>query len=143
MNTSIRHIGLVVNDIEISMDFWEKVMGFEPYLILNESGEKIDMMIGLKNISLKTIKMRDENGMVLELLKFYSHSDKKLWAGNPYSTGLTHIALNVLDIDDVIKKINNFGIKFDSKVVITDDSSAKVTYAKGPEGLLIELVEKI
>ena len=103
MNTSIRHIGLVVNDIEISKNFWEQVMGFVPYIILNESGEKIDRMIGLKNVSLKTIKMRDENGMILELLKFYSHSDKKLWIGTPYSTGLTHIALNV-DIDDVINK---------------------------------------
>tara|TARA_B100001989_G_scaffold250555_1_gene227898 strand:+ start:393 stop:824 length:432 start_codon:yes stop_codon:yes gene_type:complete len=143
MNTSIRHIGLVVNDIEISKNFWEQVMGFVPYIILNESGEKIDRMIGLKNVSLKTIKMRDENGMILELLKFYSHSDKKLWIGTPYSTGLTHIALNVVDIDDVINKIKHFGIKFDSEIVITDDSSAKVTYAKGPEGLLIELVEKI
>ena len=118
-------------------------MGFVPYIILNESGEKIDRMIGLKNVSLKTIKMRDENGMILELLKFYSHSDKKLWIGTPYSTGLTHIALNVVDIDDVINKIKHFGIKFDGEIVITDDSSAKVTYAKGPEGLLIELVEKI
>ena len=143
MSTTIRHIGLVVNNIELSKNFWQQVMGFEPYLVLDESGNKIDMMIGLKNLRIKTIKMRDKNGLVLELLKFYSHPDKKLWEGKPYSTGLTHIALNVVDIDDVINKIKKFGIKFDNKVVISDDSSVKVTYAKGPEGLLLELVEKV
>ena len=143
MRSSIRHIGLVVNDLNQAVDFWKKVMGFEEFIKLDESGDKIDAMIGLKNINLTTIKMKDKRGEIIELLKFKSHKDKVSWDGKPYSTGLTHIALNVESVEEIIEKIRFFGIQNSNKIIISEDSSVKVTYVNGPEGLLLELVEKI
>lgn len=143
MTVSIRHIGLVVNDISKSKDFWINVIGFSEFKYSEESGDKIDKMIGLKDIKVVTSKLKDKNGTILELLKFKSHPDKNHWSGNPYSTGLTHIALEVPNLEEILFKIDKFGIKSNNEIIISDDKSVKVTYAKGPENLLIELVEKI
>ena len=143
MKSSIRHIGLVVNDLNKAFDFWHKVMGFEEFIKLDESGNKIDKMLALENTKLTTIKMKDKRGEIIELLKFKSHPDKVSWEGKPYSTGLTHIALDVDNIEEIIEKIRLFGIHNTNKIITSNDSSVKVTYANGPEGLLLELVEKI
>ena len=54
-------------------------MGFQ-VKYLDESGEKIDKMIGLKNVRLSTLKLKDKNGTVIELLKFKSHPSNKSWS---------------------------------------------------------------
>ena len=122
MKSYIRHIGLVVNDLNLAVDFWQNVMGFEEFIKLDESGKKIDEMIGLKNTELTTIKMKDKRGGIIELLKFKSHQDKTSWEGNPFSTGLTHIALDVDNIELFIEKIRGFGIQTTNKIITSDDS---------------------
>ena len=76
-------------------------------------------------------------------MNFISYKDKENWDGKPFSTGLTHIAITVENIEKTISKLKNFGIKCQNKIVFSKDNSVKVTYANGPEGLLIELVENL
>ncbi len=142
MNTSIRHTGLVVNDLEYSIKFWVEIMGFEIIKKINEKGDIVSNLIGLKNTDVITVKMKSKNNTILELLKFNSHKDilkNKL----PYNLGFTHIALNVQNIDKIMKKISAFGIKNNNFPQISEDGSVKVVYARGPEGIFIELVEEL
>ena len=140
---SIRHIGIVVNDLNKTKKFWIDVLGFTEVITIEEGGNNIDSMIGIKGIRLITSKLTDKNGSMVELLKFNSHKDKEKWNGKPYSTGLTHIAITVENIEETLSKIKKFGIDYQNKIVFSKDNSVKVTYANGPEGLLIELVEML
>ena len=79
----------------------------------------------------------------MELLHFQSHPDIPTWLGKPYSTGFTHIALTVDDLDDACTKLVMAGVTFPAAPQFSPDGHAKVTYARGPEGVLIELVEII
>lgn len=117
-------------------------MGFEIIKKINEKGDIVSKLIGLKNTDVITVKMKSKNNTILELLKFNSHKDilkDKL----PYNLGFTHIALNVQNIDKIMKKISAFGIKNNNFPQISEDGRVKVVYARGPEGIFIELVEEL
>ena len=59
----------------------------------------------------------------------------------PNSTGLTHLAFTVDDIDSLYDSLKKAGVDFKCRPLISDDGGAKVTYAVGPEKLLLEFVE--
>jgi catechol 2,3-dioxygenase-like lactoylglutathione lyase family enzyme len=143
MITAIRHVGLVVADFEKALKFWCEVIGFSVLRQLEESGPHIDAMMGLKDVRLTTAKLSAPDGNLLELLCFHSHPDIVIWKGSPFSTGFTHIALTVQDIDETTRRLMQAGVSFPAEPQKTPDGCVKVIYATGPEGVLIELVEVI
>lgn len=141
MITAIRHAGLVVADLEQSLKFWCDGMGFVVSRQIDESGPHIDAMMGLKEVRVTTAKLAAPDGSLLELLCFHSHPDKPRWLGTPYSTGFTHIALAVEDLDETLRRLKQFGTSIPAKPQFSPDGKVKVIYATGPEGVLLELVE--
>ena len=143
MITAIRHVGLVVDDLEQSLRFWCDSMGFVVSRQMEEFGPHIDAMMGLKDVRLTTAKLAAPDGNLLELLCFHSHPDKPRWAGKPYSTGFTHIALTVKDLDETLLRLEQFGASIPAEPQLSPDGEVKVIYATGLEGILLELVEVI
>lgn len=141
MITAIRHTGLVVADLERALRFWRDLLGFTIVKQMDESGPHIDAMMGLHSVRVTTVKMAAPDGNMLELLHFHSHPDRGEWAGKPYSTGFTHIALTVKDLDLLVAKLSEEGVRFPAAPQFSPDGYAKVIYAQGPEGVLLELVE--
>jgi glyoxylase I family protein len=143
MITAIRHVGLVVTDLEKSLKFWCDTMGFVVSRKMEESGPHIDAMMGLKDVRVATAKLTAPDGNLLELLCFHSHPDKQQWEGKPYSTGFTHIALTVQNLDETYIRLQQVGVNFPAEPQRSPDGGVKVIYATGPEGVLLELVEHI
>ncbi len=143
MIISIRHVGLVVKNLDEAIHFWCEIMGFTILRKMNESGDYLDNMMGLKDVKVTTVKLKAPDGNILELLNFSSHPSENTWNGFPYSTGFTHIALTVSNIDVMFNKLKETGVTFPSSPQISPDGLVKVIYAKGPEGILLELVEDI
>lgn len=144
MIQGLRHIGIVVQDLDKALTFWCDVLGFRVARRMEERGEHIDKMLGLESVRLTTVKLSGPDDNIVELLYFHSHRDaSENWVGTPYSTGLTHIALSVDNLDDVYCKLHAKGFEFPNKPQYSPDGAVKMVYAKGPEGLLIELVEVI
>lgn len=141
MISAIRHTGLVVADLERAKHFWCQVLGFKVVKQMDEEGPHLDAMMGLRDVRVTTVKLAAPDGNLLELLRFHSHPDEPRWLGAPYSTGFTHIALTVNDLDALVLKLTNEGVTFPAPPQCSPDGYAKVIYAKGPEGVLLELVE--
>jgi hypothetical protein len=110
---------------------------------MDESGPHIDVMMGLKDVRVTTVKMTAPEGGMIELLYFKSHPDQKRWLGKPYSTGFTHIAMTVVNLDETYKKLGVAGVVFPAPPQYSPDGKVKVIYCKGPEGVLLELVENL
>jgi catechol 2,3-dioxygenase-like lactoylglutathione lyase family enzyme len=143
MINQIRHIGLVVADLDLALSFWRDLLGFNVDKRMDESGPHIDAMMGLKNVEVTTIKMSAPQGGVIELLHFKSHPDTSVWRGTPYSTGFTHLALSVKNLNKCYEKLNEAGCTFPAPPQYSLDGAVKVIYCQGPEGVLLELVEVI
>lgn len=141
MITQIRHTGLVVADLEVALRFWCDLLGFTVARQMDESGPHIDAMLGLKDVRLTTSKLTAPEGGMIELLYFHSHPDHPAWMGAPYSTGFTHVAMTVKDIALLCAKLADAGVTFFAPPQRSPDGKVLVTYCRGPEGVLLELVE--
>lgn len=141
MIQAIRHTGLVVHNLERALHFWCDVLGFKVVKQMDEAGSHIDAMMGLQDVQVTTAKLAAPDGNLIELLYFRSHQDSPRWSGTAYSTGFTHIALTVSDLDQLIEKLIREKVTFPGPPQYSPDGSVRVIYGQGPEGVLIELVE--
>lgn len=56
-------------------------------------------MLKLKNVKVTTVKIKDKNNQIIELLKFKNYESTRKWQGKIFTTGPTHIALTVKNIE--------------------------------------------
>lgn len=143
MSTSLRHIGIVVQDLDECVRFWEDNFGFMVRADQIEKGIFIENLLGIPNVNVQTVKMKSNTETEIELLKFYPGSAEDNWEGSVRKIGITHIALNVPNLDEVLDNLLRDGYSPIHKPQISDDANFKVCYIAVVEGLLLELVEKI
>ena len=140
--TAIRHTGIVVADLNHALGFWCGVLGFQVKRQMDESGADLDAVLGLLDVRVTTVKLEAPDGGLVELLRFHSHPDSPEWSGTPASTGLTHVALTVDDIEAVCERAEEYGCKPGPRYR-SPDGQVIMTYCRGPEGVLLELVEEV
>ncbi len=141
--SKIRHTGIVTNNLRKSLLFWSKYLKFRIHKQADESGELIDKIMLYKNVKVKTIKLKDSNGLLIELLSFQNSPKIKKNNITPYSNGITHISLTVKNIESLYKFLIKKKIKFNSAPQISADGKVIMTYCKTPEGAFLELVQEI
>ena len=122
-------MGIVITDIEKSLDFYVNALGFKISKRADESGTCIDNFLSLTDTEVTTIKMSDDNGNILELLRFNSHPDKADNNKNRLlnEVGCSHFALTVDNLPPQI----------------SDDGKVKVAFCRDPDGTFIEMVEEL
>jgi catechol 2,3-dioxygenase-like lactoylglutathione lyase family enzyme len=143
MANATRHVGIVVKDLAKTTDFWTNLIGFKLHIDAIEQSPYIDELLGIPNPGLRTVKLIDENGFIIELLDFANYPAKDNWEGNLATTGLTHIALTVSDLGSLTTKLKENNYKFISEIKKSPNGAVKVVFVKGPEGLMLELVEPL
>ena len=143
MKASVRHVGIVVRDIENAIKFWENVFSFQVRVNQIEKGSFIENLLGLPGIRVQTVKMKSDTDTEIELLRFILESNENVWEGRVDKVGLTHIALNIDDLNSTLKKLFEYGFSPIHEPQISLDGKVKVCYIEVIEGLLLELVEKL
>ena len=136
-------MGIVVNDLDKTRDFWTTLLGFKLHVEALEESPYIDELLAIKDPALTTVKLIDSKGFILELLKFENYQVENTWSGDLKTTGLTHIALTVENLDELAEKMSHLGYKAISEVKISPNKKVKVVFIRGPEGIMLELVEEI
>jgi hypothetical protein len=59
------------------------------------------------------------------------------------TTGLTHIALNVDNLEELVGNLKKLKYQTLSGIKTSPDQRVNVVFVKGPEALLLELVETL
>ena len=141
----IRHIGVVITDVEQSLQFYRDVLGFEILKQADESGTCIDNFLNIQNTNVTTIKMIDPNNNILELLYFHSHPEFPDTNKSRRLTeiGCSHFALTVDDLDSLYSTLKEQGIEFNYPPQVSDDGNVKVAFCRDPDGTYIEMVEEL
>ena len=104
----------------------------------------MDRIVGLEGVQVDSAMMQtpDGNGR-LELVKFRSPSYQGDNRHAPANTpGIRHIAFAVEDIDAVVAGLRARGAELVGELVSYEDSY-RLCYVRGPQGIIIELAEKI
>jgi catechol 2,3-dioxygenase-like lactoylglutathione lyase family enzyme len=137
----IRHAGIVVKDMEKALYFYRDLLGFKIVKKMQESGNYIDTICGVKNTSVITVKLSADDNNLIELLYFISPVSKNNAAKSLTDAGFSHISCTVKNIDDIYGRLSKAGICFNSLPQVSSDGYAKVAFCLDPEGNFIELVE--
>ena len=143
MIIGVRHTGIVVHDVEGALNFWINLLGAKILVDQIEEGEFISQLLGIEKVSVRTVKLDAGDGTVVELLSFGSHQNETTWTGKPYSTGITHIALNVSDVEKLTLNLEVAGYFQLNPFNVDPSGKVKVAYLRGYEGLLLELVQTL
>ena len=138
---SVRHAGIVVSNLDNSLFFYTRLLGMKVARRMDESGDYIDAVTGLKAVNLTTVKLAADDGSLIELLFFHSHHGKVLQERNLFDKGISHIAFTVKDVEVQYDKLREEGVEFISLPQTSPDGYAKVAFCKDPDGNFVELVE--
>jgi catechol 2,3-dioxygenase-like lactoylglutathione lyase family enzyme len=133
----------VVNDLEKTKDFWMNSLGFQLHVEALEASPYIDELLAIKDPNLTTVKLIDSKGFVIELLKFDNYQVEKSWSGDLKKTGLTHIALTVDNVEELVGNLKKLNYQLLSEIKSSPNGKVKVVFVKGPEGIMLELVEEL
>jgi len=133
----------VVNDLEKTKDFWICALGFKLLIEAVENSPYIDELIAIKDPALTTVKLIDSNGFIIELLKFENYQVDNSWSGGLKTTGLTHIALTVDNLDKLVGNLKNQNYEPLSQIKLSPNKKVKVVFVRGPEAIMLELVQEL
>ena len=133
----------MVNDLGKTRDFWINTLGFKPHIEAKEESPYIDELLAIKDPALTTVKLIDSKGFIIELLKFENYQVGNSWSGDLKTTGLTHIALTVDNLDELVESLRKLDYQTLSEIKTSPNKKVKVVFVRGPEGIMLELVQEL
>lgn len=139
----IDHVGVIVNDLSAAKEFFLD-FGLEMLGEGEVEGEWVERIIGLNDVRETVVMLGIPGGQAtLELVKFHTPSDEKgIQQSFANTLGIRHIAFAVEDIESVVSKLKKKGTELFGEIQ-NYENAYKLCYVRGPEGIILELAEKI
>jgi len=137
------HVGVVVDDLAAATAFFVE-LGLKPQGEGAVEGGWVDRVVGLEGVraEIAMLETPDGHGRV-ELAKFHAPSgqggDRQAPANAP---GIRHVAFVVDDIDAAVAGLRARGAELVGEVERYKDIY-RLCYVRGPEGIIVELAERI
>ena len=137
------HVGIVVDDLAAATAFFVD-LGLKPQGEGPVEGGWVDRVVGLEGVRAEIAMLQAPDGHGrLELTKFYAPSGRGAERhAPPNAPGIRHVAFVVDDIDAVVAGLPARGAELVGEVERYEDSY-RLCYVRGPEGIIVELAEKI
>ena len=139
------HVNVVVSDLERSLRFYVGILGMEQTFSGDLSGEWIEQVSGLREVSaLCAFCQPPGGGARVELLQYRAPNGAALPDNALANTlGVRHFALEVDDIAAWHERLAEAGVKFVSPPVRVPfpvrGACKRLCYLFDPDGVLIEL----
>jgi catechol 2,3-dioxygenase-like lactoylglutathione lyase family enzyme len=133
----------VVSNLEKTKDFWINTLGFKLHIEAKEESPYIDELLAIKDPALTTVKLIDSKGFIIELLKFENYQVENSWAGDLKTTGLTHVAITVDNLDELVDTLRKLDYQTISEIKTSPNQKVKVAFVRGLEGIMLELVQEL
>ncbi|HWL24612.1 MAG TPA: VOC family protein [Ureibacillus sp.] len=139
----IDHVSINVNDLAAAKVFFVD-LGLEVKAEWELEGKQLDTIVGLKNVKTGCVGLGMPDGDVwIELVKFYSPSDETdIHQPLANTLGIRHICFAVENLAGIVAKLKEKGLETFSEIQQYEESY-KLCYVRGPEGIILELAEKI
>lgn len=148
MISSIRHVGIVVRNVEASLKFYCDILGLSIYRRHTEqAGGFIDKLVGLDKVKLEWAKLIIPKGGLIELIQYHSHPDPDVFKDpEPLPSnrlGCSHISLTTGNLSELYIKLAKSGYRCNSEPLLSPDGKVKILYCHDPDGVILELIEDL
>ena len=140
---SFDHVGVVVEDLEAATTFFLD-LGLDREGAGSVEGEWVGNVIGLDDVQADLVMVKTPDGSgKLELIKFHRPAAEGDAHPAPANRlGFRHVALVVDDLNTIVKGLRDRGMDTIGEVENYEDIFL-VCYVRGPEGIIVELAERI
>jgi lactoylglutathione lyase len=130
---NIRHLGILIYDLEKSLDFYINFLGFSILKITYENDMYIQALLGIDKLT--HIKLQiNENQPLLELYYIKNINSYPFY---------NHISFTVEDIFDLYNNLEAIDLRPISRPIENKEKTFLVMFSRDPSGNLIEWVEPI
>ena len=132
------HVGVIVDDLAGAIEFFAE-LGLEVQGRFSVDGTAVDRIVGLEGVRNDAAMMQTPDGHGrLELIQFNAPAAEGDAHGPANARGLRHLCFAVDDIEDTIARLR-------AELVgeLVDYGGFRLCYVRGPEGIIVELAEKI
>jgi glyoxylase I family protein len=136
------HIGINTSDLDRLADFYARAFGFRPAMdqaISWRDNAIIDRTTGVHG-SVARMLMMEAGNLYLELLEYSAPSPRSAAPLAPNDRGYTHLAIDVIGIEEEMERLAALGMVFLSQEPMTF-GRLRAVYGRDPDGNLIELIE--
>ena len=139
----LEHIGIVVDDLAAATAFFA-ALGLEVEGEASVEGDLVDRINGLEGVRADVVILRTPDGHgKVELAKYRSPSYEGADGPAPANApGIRHILFVVDDIQASLASLKPHGGELVGELVNYEDIYW-LCYVRGPEGVIVELAEKI
>ena len=141
--TSFVHVGLVVEDLDETVRFLA-LLGLDCDEPAVYSAGWMDRIIGLENVTVEVVMARlPDSSDLFEVVRFRSPpADAQDPAPAANRPGLRHIAFTVGDLHGIVERLREHGWETIGEIVDYENVYL-LCYVRGPEGLIVELAERL
>lgn len=141
---AVHHVGITVTSLETSLRFWIDILGFDLVgrdVLLDR--DFVREVTGVHDGSID-LAMLAKGPHVVELLEYKTALGRKTLAFQACDSGASHLGLLVKDVDALLCVAASHGwVAFGPPQIVAKGpwTGRRVVYLKGPDNVLIELVE--
>jgi catechol 2,3-dioxygenase-like lactoylglutathione lyase family enzyme len=140
----IHHVALSTGDVERLLGFYRDLLGFEVLFDQTwpEGTEVADAITGLEGSSARQVMLGADNAY-LELFEYRSPTPRQGDPARPVCDhGITHVCLDVSDLDAEYQRLRAAGMRFHSPPQdLGAGVGVRTTYGRDPDGNVVELQE--
>jgi methylmalonyl-CoA epimerase len=126
------HVAVAVPDLEKSITFYQDVLGFE----VKERRETKGAFTGMVSAVMKA------GPMILVLVQGTSAESQVSRYVAEYGAGVQHIAVEVKDLPQVMERLTESGVKFDTQLIQGAGIRQAFTHRDPSSGMMFELIER-
>ena len=139
----MEHVGIVVEDLAASIEFFVE-LGLELQGAGLVEGPWVDRIVGLDGVRAEIAMLQTPDGHGrLELTRYYTPPTQGGNRHAPANTpGIRHVAFSVKEIEAVVARLRARGAELVGELGRYEDSY-RLCYVRGPEGIIVELAERI
>ena len=138
------HVGINVEDLAAAKAFFV-TLGLEVLGEMDMEGELVERVINLKNVKDRIVMLGVPGGEpAVELVQFHSPKDENgIQPSSANTLGMRHICFAVDDVDGLVALLKKkHGAELVGEIQ-NYEGIYKLCYVRGPEGIIVELAEKI
>jgi methylmalonyl-CoA epimerase len=131
--TGIDHVAIAVHDLEQSITFYTKVMGFELTERRETKGEHSAMISAVLKAGPITFVLLQGTSRESQVSKFVDH----------FGAGVQHVAIGVHDLPAMAEELKASGLEFDTSVIESPGLKQIFSHRDNGSGQMFEFIERM
>ena len=130
---SIDHIAIAVHDLEESIEYYSKTLGFQLHERRRTEGKVTAMVSAVMKAGPVTVVLLQGTSQESQVSKFVEN----------YGAGVQHIAFGVVDLPAMVEELKGSGVEFDTNIISSPGLRQIFTHRDKGSGMMFELIERL